>query len=220
MITIANALKALPCICLLVVGTAHAESADETLKALPAPVQKTIRAEKQDRTLVKIETKAKDGHARYKVVMTTANGMQKRLVVDAGGALLRVKNDVALDTLPAAVRSAVDANTKGAKFVRSTKVTHDGKIEYEVEYDVSGRSKVLLIDPAGKMEKVEEVVAIATIPAAAKAEVDKSVGTGKLIKVEAITETGKPTFYEAQYEVGGHKSEVKLASDGKVLGRE
>ena len=39
--------------------------------------------------------------------------------------------------------------------------------------------------------------------------------------MEAITDSGKhTTIYEAQYDAGGHKAEVKIAADGKVLERE
>jgi len=76
------------------------------------------------------------------------------------------------------------------------------------------------MDAVGQMERVEEVVGIAALPAAAKTQVEKDVGAGKLLKVEAIMETGKPTIYEAQFEAGGHRSEIKLGADGKVLARE
>jgi uncharacterized membrane protein YkoI len=212
--------KAVPAIFLFVLGSAHAQSGEELLKPLPAPVQKTIRTERGTRSLVKIESKSKGGQTLYKVVMKGDNGMQKRLAVDASGKLLRVKNDVTIDALPAAVRATGDANGKGGKFVRSTKIDHDAKLDYEVEFDLNGRSKVLLINPAGQLQKTEEVVAISSIPAPAKAEVEKEVGTGKLLKLKTISETGKPAIYEAQFEAGGHSSEIKLGSDGKVLDRE
>lgn len=205
--------------CLL--GSARAESPDETLKALPAPVQKTIQAERQERSLVKIDKKEKDGQVRYKVVLIH-NGMQKRLFVDGAGKLLRVKNDVEPGALPAPVKKAVDAQGKGGKFVRSTRIndSKDNKVSYEIEWDLGGRKKEAVIDPAGQVQKVEEVVAVASVPAAVRREVEKNVGTGKLLLIEAITPAGKPTLYEAQYEAGGRKSEIKVSADGKVLERE
>jgi uncharacterized membrane protein YkoI len=207
-------------VCVFAMSVAHAQSADETLKGLPAAVQKTIRAERGTRGLMKIESKAKAGETIYKIVMGASDGMQKRLTVDASGKLLRVKNDVTRDSLPAPVRALVDANSKSGKFVRSTKIDHDAKVDYEAEFDVSGRSKVFLLDPAGKTKKVEEVVAISTVPAPVRSAVEKEVGSGKLIKVKTITEPEKPALYEAQWETGAKKSEIKLAADGKVLERE
>jgi hypothetical protein len=212
--------SALAAVCLFVLGSAHAESGDESLKTLPAPVQNTIRAERGQRSVVSIDAKSKGRQTSYKVIMKADNGMQKRLFVDASGKLFRVKNDVTIDAVPAAVRTTADANGKGGKFVRSTRIDHDGKLEYEVEYAVDGHSKVLLFDPAGQLKKVEEVVAISAIPAPARTEVEKEVGTGKLLKLKTITETGKAPIYEAQFESGGHNSGIKLASTGKILDRD
>ncbi len=204
----------------LVLGTAHAEGADETLKGLPAAVQKTIRSEGQQATLVSIDQNAKHGAVRYKVKMSLPGGKQRRLMIDANGKLFKLKNDVDTDKLPAPVHKTVEAQAQGAKIVRSTQVTQDGKIKYEVEFDVNGRQKVVLIDPAGALGKVEEVVLLSTLPTAAKSQVEKNLGHGKLLKIEAITDTGKPTIYEAQFETGAKKSEIKIAGDGKVIERE
>jgi hypothetical protein len=201
-------------------GVAHADSADETLKTLPASVQKTIKAEIETRSLVRIDPKTRDGKTHYKVIMRSADGMQKRLFLDPEGKVLRLKIDVDRGALPAPVRTTVDANSAGLKFVRSTKVSHDSAVEYEVEFEKNGRSKELLLDPAGKLERVEEVVDIGTVPAPVKAAVEKEVGKGKLIKVEASTLAGKPTTYEAQIDRSGTKAEVTYASDGKELERE
>jgi hypothetical protein len=217
--TRATFLRALPFLCLLLVGTAYAEDPDATLKSLPAPVMQAIQAEQGDKSVFRIDVKGKDGQKRYKVILKSKDGMQKRLFLDDKGTLLRLKNDVALDALPAPVKKTSDENSAG-KFVRSTKVTHDAKTEYEVEYDVNGFSKELLLDDAGKLERVEEVVSLSGVPAKAKAAIEKEVGKNKLVKVVASTETGKATTYEAQFEVTGRKSEITLSSDGKVLERE
>src|SRR5438552_4119721 len=120
---------ALPFIYVLALGTARAESPEETLKGLPAPAQKTIKAESKQQTLVSIEKKERDGKARYKVLIKNKD-MEKRVFVDDSGKVLRLKQDVALATLPAAVRKTCDVQGKGAQFVRSTRVTQDGKTEW------------------------------------------------------------------------------------------
>jgi uncharacterized membrane protein YkoI len=204
---------------LLLAGTAWAASPDDTLRSLPPEVQKTVKAEIDQRTILKVDAKERQGEKRYKVVMKAADGLEKRLIVDAHGKILRTKQDVVRDSLPQPVAKTVDAQGAG-QFVRSTRVDHDGLTEYEAEFDVSGKSKEILTDSAGKLERIEEVVAIAAVPAQAEAEIEKDVGKNKLLKIEAITETGKPTVYEAQFEADGKKSEIQIGSDGKVLGRE
>jgi len=203
----------------LTCGTARADSTND-VKALPAAVQKTITAQGAGKSVVRVDTKANSGHTRYKIIMKSPDGMQRRLFIDENGTLLRLKNDVTFDSVPASVHKTADAGGKGAKLVRSTKITHDGKTEWEVEYDVAGRSRELLIDADGKLERTEEVVTATTLPATVKTAVDKEVGAAKLRKIEAITEAGKPTVYEVQFEASGRTAEVTFGGDGKVLERE
>lgn len=205
---------------LMTFGTARGDTTDDAVKALPAAVQKTITAEGTGKRVVRVDKKQNQGHTRYKIIMKSSDDMQRRLFIDENGTLLRLKNDVIFSSVPPSVHQTAETGGKGAKFVRSTKITHDGKTEWEVEYDVSGRTRELLIDADGKLERTEEVVAAATLPATVKSAVDKEVGSGKLRKVEAITETGKPTVYEVQFDANGHSSEVTFGGDGKVLERE
>jgi hypothetical protein len=205
---------------LFLTGAVRADATDDQLKPLPAPVQKTIRAELEKRTIVKIDPKTHDGKTRYKVVMKAANGMQKRIFVDAEGKIQRLKLDVERDSLPAPVKEQVDQNNKKLKFVRVTKVTHDDVVEWEAEFTRQGLSEELLMDAAGKLERVEKVLAPTELPAPVKAAVDKQVGKGKLIKVEESTLIGKPSTYEAQSDSDGKKVEITYDADGKELERE
>jgi hypothetical protein len=207
-------------IVLLTSGAARGDATDDAVKALPAAVQKTITAESMGKHVVRVDKKQNDGHTRYKIILKSSDEMQRRLFIDENGTLLRLKNDVIFSSVPPSVHQTAETGGKGAKFVRSTKISHDGKTEWEVEYDVSGRSRELLIDADGKLERIEEVVTAATLPATVKRAVDKEVGSGKIRKVEAITETGKPTVYEVQFDASGRSSEVTFAGDGKVLERE
>jgi uncharacterized membrane protein YkoI len=190
------------------------------VKALPAAVQTTLRKESAGKSVVRVDNKQRDGNTTYKIITKSPDGMQRRLFIDSNGKLVRLKNDITLDAVPHVVRKTADAESKAAKFVRSTKITHDAATDYELEYDVTGRSKTLLIDPQGKLERIEEVITAPTLPSAVKASVDKEVGKNTIRKIEASTETGKPTVFEVQFDAGGHPSEIKLALDGKVLERE
>ncbi len=57
---------------------------------------------------------------------------------------------------------------------------------------------------------------LASIPAPARAAIQKAVGTGKLNKVESVTEKGT-TNYEAAITRGGKNSEVKVDANGKAV---
>ncbi|MBI3682365.1 MAG: hypothetical protein HY235_18455 [Acidobacteria bacterium] len=65
---------------------------------------------------------------------------------------------------------------------------------------------------------VEEEVALASIPAAAREAIQKSTGKGRLLLVETVTE-GVATFYEAHIRKDGKETEVKVDASGKPAGR-
>ncbi|HYK92026.1 MAG TPA: PepSY domain-containing protein [Acidobacteriota bacterium] len=127
-----------------------------------------------------------------------------------GGKILDVKK------LPPAVQKTVEEQTKGAKIVGLSKEVEDGKTQYELETTVNGRTRDMLIDPNGKLIKVETQVDIATLPAAVQAEVKKSLGEGKVLHFESVTKEGKLTGYEASVQRAGKRVGVSMGPDGKL----
>ncbi len=119
--------------------------------------------------------------------------------------------------LPGAVQKTVQEQTKGATIRGLSKEVENGKTQYELETTVDGRSRDLLIDPTGKVLEVEEEVDIAKLPAAVKAEIKKSLGDAKLLKLESATKDGVVTGYEASVEKAGKKSSLAMGPDGKAL---
>jgi hypothetical protein len=122
--------------------------------------------------------------------------------------------------LPPAVQKTVQEQTKGATVLGLSKEVENGKTQYELETKVNGRTRDLLIDPAGKVVEVEEEVDIASLPAAVQAEMKKSLGEGRIVRLESITKDGVLTAYEASAQKGGKKSSVEMGPDGKILPKE
>jgi uncharacterized membrane protein YkoI len=209
----------IPSCFLLALTIAHAAPSEQLLKTLPAAAQKTIAAETGEASLVSITPKPKDGATNYKVVLND-HGKQRKLVIDASGKVLSVKKELPTESLPAAVLKRVSTESQGAKIEKSTQINKDGKTLYEVEFQLGGHERELVLDASGEVIKTEDIVALSTVPAPTKQQIEKSVGHGKLIKIEAIAEKGKPMIYEAEYEADGHKSEIKIAADGKIISRE
>ena len=108
-----------------------------------------------------------------------------------------------LKNLPAAVQKAVQEHTKGATLVGFSEEREDGKILYEAETKVNGRTRDLLFDRAGTLMEVEEEVAADTLPAAVQSALNAH---GKVVMVETVTK-GSTVTYEAQVEKNGKKSE-------------
>src|SRR5579884_1784488 len=108
-----------------------------------------------------------------------------------------------LEDCPAAVQQAIKDHTKNATLLGVSKDLENGKVEYEAET----RGKDITFDETGKLLAVEEEVSIDSIPAAAKAAIEKQASGAKIRRVEKITE-GDKVIYEAGLTKNGKKSEV------------
>ncbi len=75
----------------------------------------------------------------------------------------------------------------------------------------------MTIDPDGKIVTIEEQVTLNSLPTAAKAEILKQAGKGKILMVESITENNAIVAYEAHVRKAGKISEVKVSPDGKPV---
>jgi len=118
--------------------------------------------------------------------------------------------------LPPAVQQAVKQHSQGATVVGFAKEVENGKTLYEAEMKVGERTKDVTFDADGKVVSVEEQVALESVPAPARAAIEKAAGKGKVGIVETVTEGGV-TFYEAQIKTGAKSSEVKVDAAGKPV---
>jgi uncharacterized membrane protein YkoI len=119
--------------------------------------------------------------------------------------------------LPAAVQATVKEQSRGATVRGLSKEVDGGKTFYEVSLKVDGHNKDVLIDPTGAVVEIEEEVTLASLPAAARAEIEKQAGRGKIVMVESITKNGTVTAYEAHIKTGRKMSEVKVSPDGQLI---
>jgi uncharacterized membrane protein YkoI len=116
--------------------------------------------------------------------------------------------------LPPAVQKTVEDQAKGAEIKNIGKETEKGVTQYEVETMVNGKHRDFNVDSKGTLLVVEVETSLDSIPAAAKAAIEKKVGGGKLGMVEIMTK-GSDTFYEAAYtDKAGKKHEVLVKPDG------
>ena len=130
-------------------------------------------------------------------------------------AVLAAETSVKMKDLPAEVQKTVQEQTKGAQIKGISKEVEKGKTMYEVETTVNGKSRDLLIDASGGLVSVEEPVPIESIPAPARAALEKLATGGKIKSVETVTK-GQTVIYEAVIAKGLKKSEVMVAADGSV----
>lgn len=127
---------------------------------------------------------------------------------------LAAEKKMKVQDLPPAVQQTVKEQTKDATMVGLSKEVEKGKTVYELETKkANGQTRDMMIDATGAVISVEEQVALDTIPAAAKAAIEKSAAGGKVGRVEMVTE-GKEVSYEAAIEKKGKKSSVTVKADG------
>lgn len=131
------------------------------------------------------------------------------------GVAMAQEKPVKMKDLPAAVQKTVQEQTKGAELKGLSKEVEKGKTFYEAETKVNGKGRDILIDPSGAVVEVEEETTLDSIPAPAKAAIQKYAQNGKILKVESVTKGGEVS-YEATVNKGGMKSEVAVAADGTI----
>jgi uncharacterized membrane protein YkoI len=144
--------------------------------------------------------------------------MHLTLVIAAFASLCFADSEkkIKMENLPLAVQQAVKEQSQGAVIAGLTTESEHGKTIYEAQLTVNGHSKDISFDGAGKVLSIEEEMAIASIPAAAREAIQKAAGTAKLIKVEQVSQGGKIS-YEATIRRGSKNSEFSVDANGRPI---
>lgn len=132
-------------------------------------------------------------------------------------AIISPAKSLKLASLPPAVRQAVTDNARGGEIRTITSEKEKGVTEYEVETILNGKHRDFNLDSQGKLVSVEEEVPLDTLPAAARAAIEKKVASGKLERVEAVTASGKTTWEASFTNAKGKKQEFQVAADGSAV---
>ncbi len=120
-------------------------------------------------------------------------------------------------SLSPAVQATVKEQTQGAVIRNISKEMEHGKTVYEIETKVGGHSRDMIVGADGKLMVVETQVMMDSISAAARGTFQKSVGKGKIHLLESVAVGDSLAYYEAQIEVNGKRSELKVDPSGKVV---
>src|SRR5579864_560298 len=109
--------------------------------------------------------------------------------------LFAAEKRVKMENLPPAVQKTVQQQSKGATIRGLSQEVENGKTFYEAELKVNGHNKDLLIDSAGAVVEIEEEVPLDSVPAAAKAAIEKGARKGKIALVESVTQNNSIVAY-------------------------
>jgi uncharacterized membrane protein YkoI len=131
-----------------------------------------------------------------------------------GISAVHAEKKLTLKDLPPAVQKTVQEQLKGGEIKSISKETEKGVAQYEIESMLNGKHRDFNVDAKGKLLVVEEETDLATIPAPAKAAIEKKAAGGKIRTVELLMRDGD-TLYEAAYtSKDGSKYEVLVKADG------
>ena len=136
----------------LTIGIAGLSAADKKvqMKDLPAAVQKTVQTEEaKGAKIVGLATEVEGGKTMYEVE-TTVGGHTRDLLLNAAGAIVETEEETALDAVPAAVRTALEAHGNVGKVETVTK----GKtVTFEAVVEKNGKKSEVAVNAAGKSIK-------------------------------------------------------------------
>jgi hypothetical protein len=137
-------------------GTIAAQEKQIQRSDLPAPVQKTADEQSKGATITGYKKEVEAGKPAYEVKMTV-DGHSKDVTIDPSGALLEIEEQVAPESLPAAVRDGLQKKAGAGKITKVESITKHGKIvAYEAKVLTAGKKSEVQVGPDGKPLAHEE----------------------------------------------------------------
>ena len=123
---------------------------------LPPAVEKTVAAESKGATIRGFAQEMEDGQLHYEAELMV-NGHSKDVAMDATGAIVEVEEQVAIDSLPAAVKDGLQAKAGKGKLLKvESIVKHDKLVAYEAQVVTDGKRSEVQVGPDGKPLDHEE----------------------------------------------------------------
>jgi len=135
-------------------------------------------------------------------------------VLAAGSLHASAESKVPCTALPAAVLDHARTEAPNATIRGCVKDRENGKLQYEVETDQSGKSRDMTFDAAGNLIEVEQEIDRDALPAAVSSALETAANGGEVGKVESLTKGGAISLYETVVTRKGKKHEVAFRPDG------
>jgi hypothetical protein len=123
---------------------------------LPPPVEKTVAAQSEGATIRAFSQEKEKGQTFYEAEMMV-NGHSKDVLIDSTGGIAEVEEEVAMDSLPAAVKDGLQARAGQGKLGKIESITkHDKLVAYETVVQTNGKKSEIQVGPDGKPLDHEE----------------------------------------------------------------
>jgi hypothetical protein len=124
---------------------------------LPPAVEKTVAAQSSGALIRGFSEERENGQTFYEAELTV-NGHSKDLLMDAGGVIVEVEEQIALDSLPPTVREGLQAQAgKDGKLLKVESLTkHNNLVAYEAKVIREGKKSEVQAGPDGRPLNHEE----------------------------------------------------------------
>src|SRR5437879_10985959 len=134
---------------------ANLAGAEKPLKMenLPPAVQKTVQEQSKGATIRGLSKEEENGKTFYEAELKV-NGHNKDLLIDPTGSIVEVEEQVTLESLPPAVKTALDKHAAKGKIAFVESVTKGGSvIAYEAKIKTAGKTSEIRLSPEGAAVK-------------------------------------------------------------------
>lgn len=209
------------------VGVATAGDARKlSLDQIPAEAREMLLTLADGATIAAVERDKEHGIELYEAEWEKADGLEAEAKVMANGDLVEMEEEIDAAALPASVKAAVAKRFPAGAKLECEKVT---LLMYEIEAKVNGKERSILVLPTGKIlgkglegdddDEKEQGVSLDQLPPAVKATILAEAKGAQVREIEREN-TKNGMVYEAEWGENGHEVEIKVAPDGKLLGRQ
>jgi len=212
------------------------------LNTLPAPVQKTLEAQRVGREVNDIDKETWNGQTVYEVEFKES-GPNSRIHIASDGTLVMNKGaresylGTQLSETPRVVQDTVKGLAGNAMVSDVDVKTKDGKVVYNVEIQQEGRNRHLQISENGALlsdnkgggrleairERVRETVdrdartmKLDEVPAAVQATIKANGDVANLKSIKQEVKDGSVN-YAVEFERDGKNTRLKIGQDGGLL---
>jgi hypothetical protein len=121
------------------------------------------------------------------------------------------------ENLPQAVRETAKAHMESAFPVSISSAQTEQGWDYQINTRINGKYHDLVIDEKGQLVAVKDETDLASIPAAAKAAIEKQAAASKIMTLEKVTEGGQVSYGAVMKDnAQGTSVQVRVAPDGTL----
>jgi hypothetical protein len=123
---------------------------------LPSAVERTVASQSQGAQVRGFSQEKEHGKTYYEVEMTV-NGHSKDVLIDPFGEVVEVEEEVAMGSLPPAVKDGLQAKAGKGKLVKVESITkHDKLVAYEAQVRTDAKKSEVQVGPDGNPLDHEE----------------------------------------------------------------